>query len=243
MWLIKEVLCIWLAARCVCLHGDHYNHAVPQLFYIKLSNWFTSLPVGLNSVPHISVKCELKKRASVQYVWGLLLYLQTLMFPLPFWRVFIRSIAATRAPADIPQLFKEVWMPGWNKVGQRNRAGKMKGAKRKKEKWKRQKETLSSSCQTHNKWRGWHKWNDKSERRRVQEEAETEGGGRVGNKHRVPFLCFTLNLNLHVFMLDCMCNKAMSQFKKPTAWSAWLKGNSKQFANAAAHKRTESWGQ
>jgi len=54
----KEVLCIRLGSRCVFLHRDHYDHAVPQLFYIKLSNWFTSVPVGLNSAPHVSVKCE-----------------------------------------------------------------------------------------------------------------------------------------------------------------------------------------
>lgn len=48
----------------------------------------------------------------------------------PFWRVFIRSTAVRRAPADSPQLCKEVWMPVWNKGGQRNREGEMKVRRR-----------------------------------------------------------------------------------------------------------------
>lgn len=40
-----------------------------------------------------------------------------------------------------------------------------------------------------------------------------EGGGEESNKHCVPFLSFTLDLNLHPVALDCVCNKVMSQFK------------------------------
>ncbi len=137
------------------------------------------------------------------------------MFPLPFWRVFIRSTAGTRTTADSPQLFKKVWMLGDKREDER---GKMKIIIR----GKHEKEMLFS-CQTYNKCEGekWHNWNDKEKIGECKKKEEKKSRGRdrvrrMGKQQTLhPIFPFTLTLNLWPSTLYCICSKVMSQFKNP----------------------------
>ena len=122
------------------------------------------------------------------------------MFPLPFWGVFIRSTAVTRAPADSPQLFKEIWMPGLKQGRAQEKRGRQKEGRRRKKEEKKKKgkksqaraagrDASTSRGMARAEWRtGWI---------RRESEAGTEGGGQESNKLRVPskldFLHFTLD--------------------------------------------------
>lgn len=130
------------------------------------------------------------------------------MFPLRFRGVFIRSTAVTRAPADSPQLFKEIWMPGLKQGRAQEKRGRQKEDKEGKKRRARAagRDASTSRGMARVEWRtGWI---------RREGEAGTEGGGQESNKHRVPFLPFKARLPAFHAWPPAQKEKVTSSFER-----------------------------